>query len=974
MPDGPIGEAFVEILPQTDEAKFEAALEKIGTILGAKIASAFDKTSTAVDKATAKTKVLGDTGKTTGEKIDAGAKQATTGLGKIHAQLDKNITALQKFEKEGEHSSSTFKRIGTRIVEAFSIYALAEFVKKSVEVTEIFERTKRVVEQAIKTTGGAAGVTTDQFLKLGDTMALATGIATTTINSANQQLLAFTNIRNEVGKGNDIFTRAASSIQDISVRTGLGSISIARSLGKALEDPAKASLVLRRASILLTKTQQDQIKVFQKNHDILGAQKIILDAISQKFGGAAKAASDPLKQLAEATNQIERSLGEALLPTIDDLAKSIVRHVPDIKAFVEEAGVKLHNALIAVTPAVKNAAHFIGQLVSLYEHHAAVREFVKALLEAVVAYKILREVVKVALELQIAFNAVLDANPIALVVLGLAALTAAFIYTYTHAEQVRNILENGFNGAVKGIGAALKFIVDAFIDFAASVVKIAASAFGWVPGLGPQLRGAARDVDAFKKSTNDSIDGITKDVMITVHETVVQAIVQVPTGAIVGPIAPGSPLDIQNRPHQVGPVAPGSAQAKSAAAAKAALDKANKDAAAWLKAQQDKLKPPIDWNPPDGKKKKAKVHADLVELLRQSNTTLVASLEKGTAAASKAISSIEAKVKSTLKGTLDEGLTSKTLKFIEQQRDALGRLAGSYITVSKQTDALRKKVDLLKQAAADFKNSVLSALQNASNLDAFLNKTTAASSSGFVVDNTTPPNPSMTKTAPGTGSTGGAAGSAAAYINFLTGQSKQLEDFQKNLTTLISRVGDSAFVQELASKGLDSSAFVASLAAAPKTALDSINKLQSQVLTLQHSVANAAGKALQTAADKQNSLLTKSVSTQDKMLVELKAVSSKIIHGLAQVLGSKVPKFAGGTYNAPSGWALIGEHGPELKYMRGGERIIPASATRAMLSNSLISPSQRVFKVDQTFNLIPQGDPEMHAKQIAIRSASWADR
>lgn len=43
-------------------------------------------------------------------------------------------------------------------------------------------------------------------------------------------------------------------------------------------------------------------------------------------------------------------------------------------------------------------------------------------------------------------------------------------------------------------------------------------------------------------------------------------------------------------------------------------------------------------------------------------------------------------------------------------------------------------------------------------------------------------------------------------------------------------------------------------------------------------------------------------------------------------------KFASGTDNAPPGWGLVGENGPELMYFHGGERVIPAPETARLLS------------------------------------------
>lgn len=451
MSEGPVAGAYVEIVPKIDEAQFDAAIKKIVDGIGTRIDGAFAKAGAGAKKMGSQTK--------------AGAEEATTGLKKIENQTAKNIDAIKKFERSSKGMESTFKRIATRITEAFSIYAVAEFVKKSVEVAEAYNRTTRVVEQAIKTTGGAAGVSIERFNNLAATMSISTGIAETTIRTANLQLLAFTQVRDVVGKGNDIFSRAGKDIQDISVRTGLGATQIARSLGKALEYPAKASLVLRRASVILTDQQTKQIKVFQKSGDVLSAQKVVLDAVEQKFGGAAKAASDPMKQLGAAINQIERGLGEALLPTLEEFATAIVNHIPEIKEFAAQIGEKLKAAIDAVTPAFKTLVGVIkdigGYISDTFKEHPGLKTLAKYVLIAAVAFKVLKEATKAFLEIEILVEAVtlvmegefaaafaVIASPVAIALAAIAGLAAGFIYLYRNVKP--------FHDAVDRLGKVIK--------------------------------------------------------------------------------------------------------------------------------------------------------------------------------------------------------------------------------------------------------------------------------------------------------------------------------------------------------------------------------------------------------------------------------------------------------------------------------------------------------------------------------------
>ncbi|WP_141579654.1 phage tail tape measure protein [Actinomadura sp. WMMA1423] len=58
-----------------------------------------------------------------------------------------------------------------------------------------------------------------------------------------------------------------------------------------------------------------------------------------------------------------------------------------------------------------------------------------------------------------------------------------------------------------------------FLNFATNVVKGAAKAFGWVPGLGGKLKGAAKAMEKFRKDVNDEIGKITakRNVNMTVN-------------------------------------------------------------------------------------------------------------------------------------------------------------------------------------------------------------------------------------------------------------------------------------------------------------------------------------------------------------------------------------------------------------------------------------------------------------------------
>lgn len=80
-----------------------------------------------------------------------------------------------------------------------------------------------------------------------------------------------------------------------------------------------------------------------------------------------------------------------------------------------------------------------------------------------------------------------------------------------------------------------------------------------------------------------------------------------------------------------------------------------------------------------------------------------------------------------------------------------------------------------------------------------------------------------------------------------------------------------------------------------------------------------------------------------------------------QAMQKSVPAYAAGTSSAKRGWAIVGEQGPELVEMGGGERVYNARQTRRMLSGGGAtyvdrSTTQYIFKVDdiETYNQIMQ--------------------
>src|SRR5690606_34628428 len=131
-------------------------------------------------------------------------------------------------------------------------------------------------EQIIKSTGGAAKVSADQVGSLATAISNKSGMDDEAIQSGANLLLTFKNVRNEAGKGANIFDRATQAATDLSA-AGFGDMAgQSKMLGKALNDPIKGISALSRSGVTFTEGQKDQIKTMVESGDLLGAQKLML--------------------------------------------------------------------------------------------------------------------------------------------------------------------------------------------------------------------------------------------------------------------------------------------------------------------------------------------------------------------------------------------------------------------------------------------------------------------------------------------------------------------------------------------------------------------------------------------------------------------------------------------------------------------------------------------------------------------------
>lgn len=190
----------------------------------------------------------------------------------------------------------------------------------------------RLTEAVLTSTGGAAGVTAQQIESLASSLSRISGVQDEVIQSGENVLLTFTSVRNEVGKGNDVFTQATKASLDMSAALGGDLQSNIIRVGKALQDPVGGLTALRRVGVNVDELSV-KVKALVASGNKLGAQKAIIRELGTEFGGAAAAAADPFSKLNVEVDELKESLGKAIIPAMSQfvgLISKAASKIPDL--------------------------------------------------------------------------------------------------------------------------------------------------------------------------------------------------------------------------------------------------------------------------------------------------------------------------------------------------------------------------------------------------------------------------------------------------------------------------------------------------------------------------------------------------------------------------------------------------------------------------------------------------------------------
>lgn len=240
------------------------------------------------------------------------------GMTKAEREADKKTRAMQrKMQQRAKEIKSAWDGISKALAAGVAGITVGAVFQNVITQTRNAEKEQALLAAALKATGQQAGYSQERLNDMAGAMEGLTGIGAGDFNQAQTVLLGFTNI---VGEQLPEALRIAA---DFSVRTGATMASAAETIGRALDIPSEGMKSLQRQGFKFSESQIEVARQLEKTGRIAEAQKIVIDALDETYGGAAVAARDTLGGALDALKATINSLLTGEGGSFDEMKTSI---------------------------------------------------------------------------------------------------------------------------------------------------------------------------------------------------------------------------------------------------------------------------------------------------------------------------------------------------------------------------------------------------------------------------------------------------------------------------------------------------------------------------------------------------------------------------------------------------------------------------------------------------------------------------
>lgn len=447
-------------------------------------------------------------------------KDLTAGTGRV----ERSLSRMERSGSQSLHRLGRAAKVAGLATAAGLGYGLKESIKAAADAERVIKQTETV----IKSTGGAANVTAREVHELAMAIRRKSGMDDEAVQAGANMLLTFAQIRNEAGKGNDIFNQTTLAAADMSsaFEAAGKSMSIADAslqLGKALNSPAEGFTRLKRVGVDFTKSEQERIKTLDEAGKRLEAQKVLLAALERQFGGSAKAAGETFAgQMGKAKHSLgdlADQVGRRVTPALGGLAEGMADLIREMETGTGTGG-RIASVVGRIAGAVGDAAGAVAGLVRGFQQGDAKAVILVGTLASLAAgfaaFKVLGVVIasyKGLIAAQIALNLAMRANPLGVVITVLAGVAAGLVVAYKKSETFRDVVRGAFSTVRQVAGTMFDVITFGIRQFLVGIGKImgVAAKLPLVGGKFKGIQGAALAAAAEIKGVSDWIKGIPSE-------------------------------------------------------------------------------------------------------------------------------------------------------------------------------------------------------------------------------------------------------------------------------------------------------------------------------------------------------------------------------------------------------------------------------------------------------------------------------
>lgn len=433
-------------------------------------------------------------------------------IGSLRAELSASIAAFQSdlgkaagylkaFSIQAKAIGEGMKSVGETMALAIT-GPLLLLGKAALDQAKELREAQAQVRAALASTGGASGKTSEELENLAQKLEnISVYDKADLLRGVTSHLLAFPNIAGPV------FDRAQKAIVDLSARMGGDLEGATIKVGRALNDPIQGISALTRMGVQFTTQQKAQIEALVQSGQGYKAQGVILDALEQKFAGAAKAQRDatPTAALNQAWRNFTETVGNVLTPALTPLIQQLtdlINKFQTLTPATQEAAVKFAMIAAAVGPALVIVGSFITNVGKISGVLATVGKAIAGINFAPIIAGLAE-----------------FAAPIAIVAAALAALVALI---WPFRDQIVKALDDLWAKAKETIGPAFQGLVSALGDAWTSLGKLFEDV--WNSWIGDVLKALGEALASLVSWVIKNVGGLVVDTIAGVMTFIAKAV------------------------------------------------------------------------------------------------------------------------------------------------------------------------------------------------------------------------------------------------------------------------------------------------------------------------------------------------------------------------------------------------------------------------------------------------------------------